>query len=232
MASGFFAVMLQDSSPVLGASCASRSSSRQQCRAFGRSDESITARTRCSIWWPTSSAIHEFVPLCQRHTIRITQEMRRQRDPDDRHDGQLSRSFATRIGAASRSTGSNGRILVESVDGPLRRLRTLWTFQARGDDSCDVGFDLSYEFASPMIGLLVGGIFDAAFSRFVQAFERRADAIYGRRQRSSCLRPQVLKSSDARITDADPSPRQLYPVKVGASPFATDRIDAALDLNQ
>ena len=127
---------------------------------------------------------------------------------------------------------ANGRILVESADGPLRRLRTLWTFQSRDDDSCDVGFDLSYEFASPMLALLLGGIFDAAFSRFVQAFERRADAIYGRRERSSCLRPQVLKSSDARITDADPSPRQLYPVKVGASPFATDRIDAALDLNQ
>jgi hypothetical protein len=82
------------------------------------------------------------------------------------------------------------------------------------------------------LGLSVGDILDAAISRFVQAFERRADAIYGRRQRPSCLPPQVLKSSDVRITDADPSPRQLYPVKVGASPFATDRIDAALDLNQ
>ena len=174
---------------------------------------------------------HEFVPLCQRHTIAS----RKKCDDNEILMTDMTVSYQIfRDTHRSRVTLDrvHGRILVESVDGPLRRLRTLWTFQPRGDDSCEVGFDLSYEFSSPMIGLLVGGILDAAFSRFVQAFERRADAIYGRRQRPSCLCPQVLKSSDARITDADPSPRQLYPVKVGASPFVTDRIDAALDLNQ
>jgi Polyketide cyclase / dehydrase and lipid transport len=40
---------------------------------------------------------------------------------------------------------ANRRILVESTDGPLRRLRTEWTFQSRTEGSCDVGFYLSYE---------------------------------------------------------------------------------------
>src|SRR6266540_4371777 len=76
---------------------------------------------------------------------------------------------------------ANGRIVVESVDGPLRELETHWTFRARDDGSCDVGFYLSYQLASRTLALLMGAVFDAAFSRFVEAFQRRADTVYGRR---------------------------------------------------
>jgi len=66
-------------------------------------------------------------------------------------------------------------------------LQTRWTFQSQSDDSCDVGFYLHYELASRTLALLMGAVFDAAFSRFVQAFERRADIVYGR-QRARSLR--------------------------------------------
>jgi coenzyme Q-binding protein COQ10 len=75
---------------------------------------------------------------------------------------------------------ANGCILVGSTDGPLRRLRTRWTFQSRSDGSCDVGFYLQYELASRTLALLMGPVFDVAFGRFVQAFERRADIVYAR----------------------------------------------------
>ena len=160
---------------------------------------------------------HEFVPLCQRHIIRSRKKC---------GDSEILLTDMTVSCKVFRDTHRSrvtldrvhGRILVESVDGPLRRLRTLWTFQPRGDDSCEVGFDLSYEFSSPMIGLLVGGILSTAFGGFVQAFERRADAIYGRRERPSCLRSQMPESSDAGITDADHAASRLYPEKVGAYP--------------
>jgi coenzyme Q-binding protein COQ10 len=174
---------------------------------------------------------HEFVPLCQRHTIAS----RKKCDDNEILMTDMTVSYQIfRDTHRSRVTLDrvHGRILVESVDGPLRRLRTLWTFQPRGDDSCEVGFDLSYEFSSPMIGLLVGGILDAAFSRFVQAFERRADAIYGRPPAalvSTSGEAQQLRCKNYRCRSVS---EPAYPVKVGASPFATDRIDAALDLNQ
>ena len=44
----------------------------------------------------------------------------------------------------------------------------------------DVGFFLAYEFKSRMLAMLMGSMFDAAFARFSTAFEKRADAIYGR----------------------------------------------------
>jgi coenzyme Q-binding protein COQ10 len=132
---------------------------------------------------------HEFVPLCQRHIIASRKKC---------GDTEILMTDMTVAYQIFRETHrsrvtldrANGRILVESVDGPLRRLRTLWTFQSRDDDSCDVGFDLSYEFASPMLALLLGRVFDAAFSRFVQAFESRADVVYDRCERPPINRPR------------------------------------------
>lgn len=72
-------------------------------------------------------------------------------------------------------------IKVEYVDGPLRALQNRWTFYPRGDDACEVEFYISYEFASGVLGALMGAVFEAAFRRFAEAFERRADKVYGRK---------------------------------------------------
>jgi coenzyme Q-binding protein COQ10 len=128
---------------------------------------------------------HEFVPLCLRHAI-LSRE--------SRPDGEiLMTDMTVQCGIYRESYMSRvvldrakRRILVEASDGPLRELRTQWTFQPRADRSCEVGFYLHYELASPTLALLMGAILDVAFGRFVQAFERRADNVYGRHKRSSC----------------------------------------------
>ena len=71
------------------------------------------------------------------------------------------------------------QILVEYVDGPFRFLENRWAFRAE-DAGCLIEFFIAYEFKSRALGLLMGAMFDQAFRRFVQAFEGRADAIYGR----------------------------------------------------
>ena len=71
------------------------------------------------------------------------------------------------------------RIVVEYLDGPFRRMENRWTFRPLSEKSCEVGFFISYEFRSRALGLLMGAMFDAAFRRFAEAFERRADAVYG-----------------------------------------------------
>ena len=70
-------------------------------------------------------------------------------------------------------------ILVEYLEGPFERMNNRWSFRATGDDACEVEFFIAYEFRSRTLGLLMGGIFDAAFRRFASAFERRADQVYG-----------------------------------------------------
>jgi len=129
---------------------------------------------------------HEFVPLCLRHAI-LSRETRAETEilmtDMTVACGIYRQSFTSRV----TLDRANGCILVESTDGPLRRLQTRWTFHSQSDDSCDVGFYLHYELASRTLALLMGAVFDAAFSRFVQAFERRADIVYGR-QRARSLR--------------------------------------------
>jgi coenzyme Q-binding protein COQ10 len=75
---------------------------------------------------------------------------------------------------------ANLKILVEYLRGPFSNLENRWTFEPKGDNACDVGFFLSYEFKSRMLALLMGTMFDTAFARFSAAFEKRADAIYGK----------------------------------------------------
>ena len=73
----------------------------------------------------------------------------------------------------------NLKILVEYVDGPFRYLENRWTFKPH-EAGCEIGFFISYEFASRMLGLLMGAMFDKAFRKFAEAFEKRAELVYGR----------------------------------------------------
>jgi coenzyme Q-binding protein COQ10 len=71
------------------------------------------------------------------------------------------------------------RILVEYVDGPFSYLENRWAFKPLAT-GCEVEFYITYEFKSFALGLLMGAVFDKAFRAFVEAFEKRADEIYGR----------------------------------------------------
>ena len=68
---------------------------------------------------------------------------------------------------------------VVKIDGPFAYLANRWRFHdVQG--GCEVHFYIDYAFGSRMLALLMGSMFDAAFARFSVAFEKRADAIYGR----------------------------------------------------
>jgi len=123
----------------------------------------------------------EFVPLCQ--SLRI-----RQRTPGP--DGTevvicdmtvsfklVRETFTTRV-TLDRPHLTIG---VEYLRGPFSNLENRWTFEAKSENACEVGFYISYEFKSRMLAMLMGTMFDTAFQRFATAFEKRADRIYGKR---------------------------------------------------
>jgi coenzyme Q-binding protein COQ10 len=122
----------------------------------------------------------EFVPLCQSLKIR-----QRTAKPDGTEIvvADMTVSFKlVREAFTSRVTldRPNLKILVEYLQGPFSNLENRWSFQPRSDTDCDVGFYLAYEFKSRMLAMLMGTMFDTAFQRFAAAFEKRADAIYGK----------------------------------------------------
>ena len=123
----------------------------------------------------------EFVPLC--HGLRV-------RSRQAQGDTEVLIADMTVAYKIFRETfrsrvvvdRPNRRILVEYLEGPLRKLENRWTFRPVDGESCEVGFYLAYEFASRTLAALMGAVFDAAFRRFAEAFERRADLVYGRRR--------------------------------------------------
>jgi coenzyme Q-binding protein COQ10 len=73
------------------------------------------------------------------------------------------------------------RILVEYLEGPFSKMENRWEFHPAGERACDVKFFIAYEFKSRTLAMLMGAMFEAAFRRFADAFEKRADAVYGRK---------------------------------------------------
>jgi len=121
----------------------------------------------------------QFVPLCRSLTVR-----RRTTDNEGRDvivaDMTVAYKFVHET-FTSRVTLDRPKleILVEYLEGPFARMNNRWSFRATGEGACEVEFFIVYEFRSRTLGLLMGGIFDAAFRRFATAFERRADQVYG-----------------------------------------------------
>lgn len=126
----------------------------------------------------------EFVPLCSSLKIR-----QRTTKPDGTEvivcDMTVSfkvvrEAFTTRV----TLDRPNLKIFVEYLQGPFKSLENRWWFEPKGDNACDVGFFIDYEFKSRMLAMLMGSMFDTAFARFTVAFEKRADAIYGKQTKS------------------------------------------------
>ena len=70
-------------------------------------------------------------------------------------------------------------ILVEYLDGPFSFLQNRWHFKPLTDTSCDIHFYIRYSFRSRMLERLMGGLFAKAVRKYTEAFEERADKVYG-----------------------------------------------------
>ena len=76
-------------------------------------------------------------------------------------------------------------ITAEYIDGPFKSLENRWTFRETGGPETQgvppstIEFYITYEFKSRMLGMLMGSMFEGAFRKFAEAFEHRADKVYG-----------------------------------------------------
>ena len=120
----------------------------------------------------------EFLPLCE--SLRVIRRSQSGEGVETLVATMTVGYKAIRESFTSRVTLDRPRmrILVEYVDGPFKYLENRWTFKGSGP-SCEVEFFIDYEFKSKILGALMGSMFDRAFRMFAEAFEKRADQIYG-----------------------------------------------------
>lgn len=121
----------------------------------------------------------EFLPMCEALTVRERRE----------RDGLTVLLADMTVGyKAIRETFTSQVVLkpderaidVKYVDGPFRYMDNRWWFEPADGGRCDVHFFIEYEFKGRMLGMLMGAMFDRAFRMFAEAFERRADEVYGK----------------------------------------------------
>ncbi len=72
------------------------------------------------------------------------------------------------------------RIDVTYKDGPFRYLNNHWHFEPRADGGCVIDFFVDFEFKSVLLQKAITVLFNEAVRRMVQAFEHRAEDLYGR----------------------------------------------------
>lgn len=121
----------------------------------------------------------EFLPLCEALTVRS----RRERDGRAMLVADMTAGYK-----AIRETFTSQvhlkpdelAIDVKYLDGPFRYLTNEWRFEPDGQGGSTVHFFIDYEFKSRVLGALMGAMFDRAFRMFTDAFEKRADEIYGK----------------------------------------------------
>ena len=143
-------------------------------------------------------AYPKFLPLCQ--GLRVRRRLTNDRGLEvilaemDVGYRAIRETFTSRV----TLDRDNLAILVEYVEGPFQQLENRWTFRDddKGAQACNVEFFIDYEFRSRTLGLLMGSMFDTAFRKFSEAFEKRADYVYGR------ARPAITPPKPAPAEEA------------------------------
>ncbi|MDE2561223.1 MAG: type II toxin-antitoxin system RatA family toxin [Sphingomonadales bacterium] len=77
-----------------------------------------------------------------------------------------------------------GRIEIDYLDGPLRKLDNIWTFTPLESGGCRIDFRVDFEFRSAVLEKMAGQYLDRAFRKMVAAFEKRAAVLYGQPARA------------------------------------------------
>jgi coenzyme Q-binding protein COQ10 len=124
-------------------------------------------------------AYPRFVPLCQALAVRG-----RKRQDDGSEIVVADMTVAYKV---FRETFTSRVVLnpmtlqidVSYLDGPFRHLENRWRFKPIDETHSEVSFYIAYEFQSRALGAIMGAVFEQAFRRFADAFEARADEVYG-----------------------------------------------------
>ena len=88
--------------------------------------------------------------------------------------GGIRQSFTT------ENANAPGRAIdMRLLEGPFRRFAAHWRFAALGTVATRIEFSIAYEFTSQMIANLLDPLFEHIAGTMVDAFTRRAEALYG-----------------------------------------------------
>jgi ribosome-associated toxin RatA of RatAB toxin-antitoxin module len=118
----------------------------------------------------------EFLPWCDRARVLETDNQGMLAEVGISVGG-IQQTFTTRNEhVEGRSVG------MSLVQGPFSKLSGVWRFSPVGDGTqraCKVELELQYGFSSKTLAAIVGPVFEKIAASMVDAFVKRAEAMYG-----------------------------------------------------
>ena len=117
----------------------------------------------------------EFLPWCGGSEVLAQTDGGKTARVDINYHGVRAHFTTDNVNRAGES------IVVTLRDGPFRHLHGEWRFSALAPDACKVEFELAYEFATHVLEKVVGPVFSHIVNTFIDAFVRRAEAVYVKR---------------------------------------------------
>ncbi len=70
-------------------------------------------------------------------------------------------------------------IIVKAIDGPFENLDNFWKFKKISENQTEITFEIDFTFKSKILNSLIGSFFKKAYEKMINAFEERANEIYG-----------------------------------------------------
>ncbi|MDD3609322.1 MAG: type II toxin-antitoxin system RatA family toxin [Halothiobacillaceae bacterium] len=117
----------------------------------------------------------QFLPWCVQTRVML------------RSEEEVRASITLARGALRKSFTTHNRmqpgkmIEIRLVEGPFRRLSGHWLFAPAGESACVVTLEMEFEFANRLLDMAIGPVFREIVNGLVDAFQRRAEQVYGRR---------------------------------------------------
>lgn len=115
----------------------------------------------------------QFLPWCGGVDVQQREEDRLVATLKINYHG-VRQSFTTE-NTTVRPTSMTMRLL----EGPFKHLNGNWHFKPLREDACKIDFDLQYEFSNKLIEQIIGPVFNMIANSFIDAFSKRAEAVYG-----------------------------------------------------
>ena len=115
----------------------------------------------------------DFLPWCSHSEVL--------RRGEDWIDGAvtISKGAVNKTFSTHNELIANKQISMALLDGPFKELNGLWQFEALKADACKVSLELDYEFASKLLGMVVGPVFNQVANAMVDSFVKQAKVKYG-----------------------------------------------------
>jgi coenzyme Q-binding protein COQ10 len=117
-----------------------------------------------------------FLPWCSKARVISQNDSEIMAELDIAFKG-FSESYISKV---ELSPTNNGTASIKAIqtDGPFSQMETIWEFKSEGNLT-RIDFYINFDFKSLMLKSIAGIFFTAACDKILNAFDKRADELYG-----------------------------------------------------